>query len=107
MVFRIVARAHLSTVDNSLRRGDSVMHQHSITDRSTPSVAATPGGLATALRRWRRRRVTKRELRGVDRRLLVDLGYNPENIDWVAAELAQRSTNRPSATNEDCRPNVA
>lgn len=39
---------------------------------------------------WRDARITARQLRRLDGRLLADLGLEPSDIDWVARDLAQR-----------------
>jgi len=51
-------------------------------------------GLIGPLQASHRARITARQLRCLDRRLLADIGYQPGDIDPVARVLAGRSLNR-------------
>ncbi len=50
---------------------------------------------------WRDARITVRQLRRIDRRLLADMGYQPSDIGWLARDLAERSLAKLTAANDN------
>jgi len=53
------------------------------------------------LRAWQDARVTARQLRRLDDRLLSDIGLQVGNIDWFARDLTLQSLASPAAANDD------
>ena len=69
----------------------------SLVQRAGQAVRATQRPFKT----WHRARTTARQLWRLDRRLLADTGLQPNNIDWFARDLAERSLATAAAANDN------
>ncbi len=70
-----------------------------------PSLVQHAGQAVRAAQRpfktWRDARITARQLRRLDRRLLADIGLLSIDIDWFARDLAERSLATATAANDN------
>ena len=108
--------AHLRALDDHLLR-DIGIERHEIRDvvrgRTAESDRLPRGNtvgrrvgeavrtILQAIRRWNRSRATARQLRRIDRKLLADIGYERDDIDWLAPDLAARSLSQAPAGNDN------
>lgn len=61
-------------------------------EQAEPKAAEVPADdIIDVIRQWNRSRATAKALKSLDDRTLADIGFVRGDIDWVSAELANRS----------------
>jgi uncharacterized protein YjiS (DUF1127 family) len=101
---------------NLMALDDRMLRDIGLTREEIPAIVKTLTGNRPAwageaeegsrLRMWNRYRATAKELGQLDNHMLADIGIVRADIDWVAEELAIRST-RPANANDSSAPRAA